>query len=352
MVREVIMLMTTGEKILIGVLVTIGVLVVVGVVVFAVMSGSPKKSNYTGNGGGGGGGDQPTRLRVTNNCSEDLWVQQLNLPGDANVFVAAGKSYDYSVPDGGTPSVRVWPKTKCDSNGENCQTGQSQAPCPSSGCQPPFESKAEFTFGDITDASATTTYDISFADGYTLPVSILAKGVNVGEDACQILDCSGLTLDQCPSSDDLAGTTGADLRVKDSLGKTIACIGPCQYTTQPAPWGLGDNISVDPALHMCCPTPCQYLSCQVGDPCNCAATNCSGCTPTSGCTWANGCATSDMCSNSSDPNSVKNTDYYSTIKKLCPRAYGYAYDDNPSNTNVTMTCPASNQYEVVFCPSS
>ena len=302
-------------------------------------------------GGGGNGGDttQKSRLRVTNNCSHDIWVQQINLPGDENVFVPAGKFHDYDVPNYFTPSVRLWPKIDCDENGDDCRIGQSQPPCPPEGCSPPFDSKAEFTFGDVLDPNGTTTYDISFVDGYTLPISIIAKGDDVGNGSCQSLECSGLTLDKCPSDDSLAGTP-ADLRVKDASGKTVACIAPCQYAVQPSPYGIGVDVSTEPALHMCCPTPCEYLDCQQGDGCDCASTDCSGCVPGEDCTWENKCATTDSCSSNSDPNGIKNTKYYSTIKKYCPNSYGYAYDDNPQNTNVTMTCPAENMYEVVFCP--
>ncbi len=335
------------QKILIGILVVFGVLMIIGVVIWMVIYFRTSKNNHE---------PQTTRLRVTNNCSEDLWVQQLNLPGnDTVIHIPKKTSHDYVVPDGGTTSTRLWPKTKCDATGKNCQTGQSQAPCPSKGCQPPFESKAEFTFGDLADPSARTAYDISFVDGYTLPISIIAKGSDAGTGNCQTLDCSGMVLSKCPTDDNLAGTTHIDLQVKDpTSGEVIACIGPCQYITQPPPWGMGKHdISVDPGLHMCCPTPCEYLKCQTGDACNCEATNCTGCTPTAECTWTNGCATSNTCSNSSDPKGIKNTKYYSTIKKICPHAYGYAYDDNPNNpTNVLMTCSAEDKYEVVFCPSS
>lgn len=293
---------------------------------------------------------QPTRLRVTNNCSEDMWVQQLNIPGEeTNILLKAGKSYDYNIPDSYTPAVRVWPKTGCDENGENCETGQSQPPCPQEGCQPPFESKAEFTFGDIKNSADTTTYDLSFVDGFTVPIKIIAKGQNIGQGVCKSIDGSKLTLDKCPTNDNLAGTP-ADLRVKDSSGKTIACLSPCQYSTQPAPYGIGGDIADDPALHMCCPTPCEYLDCQQGDACNCEETSCFVCIPNSECTWENSCATTDSCSDANNPKCVKNTDYYTTVKKYCPDAYGYAYDDNPKNANVTFVCPSVNQYEVVFCP--
>lgn len=305
-------------------------------------------------------GSQPTRLRVTNDSGADVWIQQMNIPDEPTVVkIENGKYYDYDIPDEGVPSVRVWPKTECDSSGNNCTTGQSQPPCPATGCTPPFESKVEFTFGDISDSTSTTDYDVSFADGYSLPVKVLVKngtsnvnlGTSVGDAAamCISLDFTGLTLDRCPTSDTLAGVSGVDLRVKDNQGNIVGCMGPCQKTSQPAPWGLGyTDLSEDPSLHMCCPTPCNFLTCNVGDACNCAATNCQGCVPSANCTFANGCATSNSCGDSSDPNSVVNTDYYKTIKKYAKNAYGYAYDDNSSNPPVLMSCPSIVQYEIIF----
>ncbi len=32
---------------------------------------------------------------------------------------------------------RIWPKVGCGGDGQNCVFGQSSAPCPSGGCQPP-----------------------------------------------------------------------------------------------------------------------------------------------------------------------------------------------------------------------
>lgn len=313
-----------------------------------------------------GTGEQYTRLRVTNQNSnkQTVWIQQLNIPDEPDiVMLEYGKSYDYNIPDEGVASVRVWPKTNCDDSGNNCSTGQSIPPCPNTGCQPPFESKVEFTFGDINSSTESTDYDVSFADGYTLPLKVIVKNASNNDKAgdksydakaydkslCRTLDFTDLTLDKCPTSDTLAGTKNVNLQVKDDKGNVIACIAPCQKAVQPSPWGLGGSTSSDPGLHMCCPTPCNYIDCKVGDACNCAATSCSGCTPSSDCTWSNACATSDTCSDSSDPNSVVNTDYYKTIKKYAPYAYGYAYDDNPNNkTPVLMSCSTQTQYEVIF----
>lgn len=77
----------------------------------------------------------------------------------------------FTIPDSGWAG-RFWPKTECDSNGQNCAVGQSVAPCPSTGCQPPAHTKVEFFYPPINNAN-TVWYDISLVDGYSLPMEII-----------------------------------------------------------------------------------------------------------------------------------------------------------------------------------
>lgn len=77
----------------------------------------------------------------------------------------------FTIPDSGWAGS-FWPKTECDSNGQNCAVGQSVAPCPSTGCQPPADTKVEFFYPPINNAN-TVWYDISLVDGYSLPMEII-----------------------------------------------------------------------------------------------------------------------------------------------------------------------------------
>eukprot|EP00434_Breviolum_minutum_P045860 symbB.v1.2.041210.t1/scaffold7928.1/size8631/1 len=83
------------------------------------------------------------RFRVTNHCSETIWIQSAGsqLPFDsALVKIEPDESYSYSVPQEGVPSTRFLPKTGCDDSGNNCDV-QSVPPCPSEGCSPPIDTK-------------------------------------------------------------------------------------------------------------------------------------------------------------------------------------------------------------------
>jgi hypothetical protein len=278
------------------------------------------------------GGALPTRLRVTNQCTVPIWMAHSdNVPDAPSVQINPGQSHDVPIPDGGLSATRVWPKIGCDGSGNNCTIGESVAPCPSGGCQPPVDSKFEATFAPVGGA-AQTWYNLSQVDGYTLPFKVVPRGDGAEQGGCVTSDCSNLSLDECPGNEDLSGE-GADqsfahedLRLRDGQGHVIGCLSPCKKWNYPAPWGLGESESADPGLHLCCPTPID---------------------PSSGqCTEANACMTSAACSNAADPLSVVHTQYVAALHSMCPSAYAYAYDDAAGLHN----CPSDTGFEVVFCP--
>ncbi|HRI71763.1 MAG TPA: RICIN domain-containing protein [Polyangium sp.] len=293
------------------------------------------KIGSTGGGGGTtGGGGTPTggrALTIRNNCSQPIWVaHSQNVQSANNVKLNPGGTYVYNVPENGISATRFWPKTGCNENGTNCKIGDSVAPCPAGGCQPPIESKFEATFA-AKGGAAQTWYNLSQVDGYTLPFKVVPTGEGAGTGNCVVSDCSGLSLDRCPGSEDLGngvigGYAGQDLRVRDSSGAVIGCMAPCKKWNYPAPWGLGKPENGDPGLHLCCPTPIDPASGQ--------------------CTVANGCMTSQACSNAGDPLSVEHTDYVNVMRQMCPTAYSYAYDDAAG----LHACPSTTSFEVTFCP--
>jgi hypothetical protein len=277
----------------------------------------------------------PTRLRITSQCAEPIWIAHSdNVPSAQNVRLVRGQSLDVPIPDGGLASARFWPKTGCDASGHACVTGDTGEgggkPCSPKGCAPPVDSKFEATFAPRGSA-AGTWYNLSQVDGYTLPFKVMPRGKGAENGSCVTSDCAGLSLDACPTSEDMSGGGRApfgrqDLRVRDAAGKVVACMAPCKKWNYPAPWGLGQPESADPGLHMCCPTPID---------------------PTKGnCSAATSCMTSQACSDPKDPLSVVHTDYVSALRRMCPSAYSYAYDDQAG----LHTCSSEAAFEVVFCP--
>lgn len=278
---------------------------------------------------------QTARLRVVNECAATIWIAHSdNLGGDQNVELATGALHDYDIPAGGLASMRLWPKLGCDATGHGCVVGDNGegggAPCGPTGCEPPFDSKFEATFA-ATGSADQTWYDISLVDGFTLPFTVSPVGDGAGAGTCTVSDCSTLTLDACPSHDDLGGGQyppygDVDLRVDDGNGTPVACMAPCKEWNYPAPYGFGQPESVDPGLHLCCPTPI--------DP------------QTGNCTIANGCMTPDACRDDGDAVSVVHTDYVAAVHARCPSAYSYSYDDAAG----LHVCASDARFAVVFCP--
>ncbi|AKT40334.1 RICIN domain-containing protein [Chondromyces crocatus] len=266
----------------------------------------------------------PRTLTIINNCSQPIWIAH-NVQATQNVRLNKGASFVYNVPDGGINATRFWPKTGCNANGLNCTIGDSVAPCPQGGCQPPIESKFEATFA-AKGAAAQTWYNLSQVDGYTLPFKVVPKGQGAEQGSCITSDCSGLRLDRCPGAENIPGYGSQDLRVRDGAGNVIGCMAPCKKWNYPAPWGMGRPEHQDPGLHLCCPTPIDPATGQ--------------------CTVANSCMTPDSCSNAADPLSVVRTSYVQTMRQMCPTAYSYAYDDAEG----LHACSSQTSFEVTFCP--
>lgn len=273
---------------------------------------------------------QTERLRIVSNCTRPIWLSHSNnLSAPQNIQLAAGQFHDYAIPAGGIGSVRFWPKLGCDANGRNCTIGDTGegggVPCGPGGCQPPIDSKFEVTFA-ATGSSAASFYNLSLVDGYTLPFSVTPIGAGAGAGSCTASDCSMLTLDACPTAEDLGGSIYPAYADKDLRLGDVGCMSPCKKWRYPAPYGMDLAESQDPGLHLCCPTPI--------DP------------GTGNCNAAHGCMTADACRATSDPLSVTHTQYVQRVHARCPTAYAYSYDDAAG----LHACPADTAFRVVFCP--
>lgn len=254
----------------------------------------------------------PSRLTVKNACAYDIWISQQNVPGAGDVTkLAAGGSLNFNIPAQGLAATRFWAKTGCDANGQNCAVGQSSPPCPAGGCPPPVDSKLEATWGCLfanpqqcastpqgNKIDMTTWWNASAVDGYTLPYTITIAGGD-GRAACAPADCSGISVQGCPTSDNLS-TNGQfpqyaseNEHVTPKSGNAfIGCFSTCAKLTYPTFGGIGIQPPSLPAAAMyCCPTPpVSSPACQAGP--------------------------------------VPNTQYVQSVHQMCKKTvYGYAYDD-------------------------
>lgn len=121
-------------------------------------------------------------ITFKNRCAHSIWINPFtsdNGPqlGNGIQRLDQNARVTYNIPNSGWKG-RFWPKVDCDSSGHNCGVGQSVDPCPRNGCQPPADTKVEFSFPSINDQN-TIWYDISLVDGYSLAMDIIPnKEVN------------------------------------------------------------------------------------------------------------------------------------------------------------------------------
>lgn len=294
-------------------------------------------------------GVQPTRLRVVSGCGHALWIFWQSgyhggrMPVPHQTLLAHPGDYvDYPIPDQGLAGTRFWAGYGCDGTGNNCLIGQSGGPadqgfiCPPWGCSPPIDSKFEGTFGCmpyvptgaclINPSSPTQEplprtdgWDTSAVDGFTLPYRVRVIGHCGRGPTNGVIDCSGLSMAACPSTEDLStngqypALASVDMMLHtpaDAGHRLAGCYSDCARLTFSQWGGMSYTPNSPQALSYCCPTP-----------------------P----------VTPAACS--SGP--VAQTAYTRLIHQQCPQVYGYAYDDGTGN----WTCDAGTKYEVTFyCP--
>jgi hypothetical protein len=237
-------------------------------------------------------------ISVTSRCPYPIWVSHDGNPSlpFPNARLDPGAMITWQIP-GSWISGRMWPKIQCDGSGNNCLFGQSSPPCPSDGCQPPADTKVEFTI--FQDGQAW--YDVSLVDGYSIAATIVPS--REGGD-CVRTNCN-LHFDQCPTNEDYGI---GDLRVYRH-GQGVACLSPCKKWNYPPPYGFGRDEMIPPGVDMCCPTP-----------------------PI----WPEQCRTGP----------VVNTQYVHLVHRNCPSAYSYAYDDDAG----LHYCQGGVNFAVTFCP--
>lgn len=208
-----------------------------------------------------------------------------------------GQTGTFNIPSTGWISGMMWPKVGCDGSGNNCLFGQSRAPCPSTGCTPPAETKAEFTIPAV--GSGQSWYDVTLVDGYSLPMKITPRVAPSG--SCIPTNCA-VDLNRCPTAENNLG----DLRYIRN-GKVLACLSPCKKYTWPAAPGMGQSESTPTGQAMCCPNPMSPATCQAG--------------------------------------AITSTQYVGLIHSTCPTAYSYSYDD----MHGLHYCDAATSFDITVC---
>lgn len=137
-------------------------------------------------------------IRVINGAGEAVWMAHCcNYKYRQNVKIEAGGSHDFPA-YAGLMGFRLWPKLRCNSDGNGCRIGQSGGrgqPCGTDGnwkCQPHIDTKFEASFGGRTDY-----FDMSMVDGFTLPFKLKLRGCSI-RGFGSYWNCAGLNFDACP----------------------------------------------------------------------------------------------------------------------------------------------------------
>ncbi|MDJ0630156.1 MAG: hypothetical protein QNJ44_18015 [Rhodobacter sp.] len=304
---------------------------------------------------------QTERLRVTNMCGYEIWVEQdfiHTVPGAPIVVkLPDGKSYDYPIPDAGIAATRFWAKNSCNEHGYNCGVGESSGvpEAQDKGWQTkqtvydaPIDSKFEGTFGcTITGGTgcatnpsngepldSSTYWDASAVDGYTFPFQINVKNDASGSCMTQSdtpklvkeITCGSLEPENYCGSNDLStngkydtvnGVDVTSVMMKYTAymddTKVVGCFSPCTKMTSGSWNGWMDKLGglqpASPESQMyCCPTPpVSSAACRAGP--------------------------------------ADTMQYTKDVHEVCD-SYAYAYDDGIG----LVKCDGTVRYEMVFCP--
>merc|ERR1712216_738213 len=156
--------------------------------------------------------------------------------------------------------------------------------------------------------------------GYSLPFKLEVTGGNCTRHHTATgpalpfseLDCSGLSLGQCPTGEVVDGSALNLQATNPKTGKVAGCYSPCLRLTD-------DKWQKSPAVAPDSPQAAPFCCAGVdGSPAACQA------------------------------GPILETKYVTSVHGSCPGAYGYAYDDKTS----TVVCTTTTQYTLTFyCPT-
>jgi len=272
-------------------------------------------------------------LTIVNGCSSgSIWIASIAGggvgPDGQDVKISSGQQSKFTTSTngglGGLSAARYWPKMGCDETGNHCSIGDSGGPSEGcviripgkddnyTQCAPPVDTKFEASFAAPGYAQHDVV-DMSLVDGYTLPFKLevsdkVGAGCTRDLQPFEGMDCSGLTLSKCPTTETTSSRT-VDLRaVNPKTGELSGCFSPCKKLTDDK-WNETLPISADSeeAGPYCCAGA-------YGNPQECST------------------------------GAIMQSEYLPAVKAQCPNAYGYPYDDHIA----TIACETTTEYVVTF----
>lgn len=296
--------------------------------------------------------EPPThKLVFRNHCAETIWVGSVGQGNSAAIGnggweMAPGQVSTWKAPVGS--SGRIWPRTSCvfDEMTDLCHPAEMNC-CRTGGCltadgisfglecaqsgQPPA-SLVEWTLDATSGWGPVDYYDISFVDGWSVPVSMqpVPGTFNTSPDPgikawwCEVDGC-GSTPPVCPEAFKVDGSP-------------LSCRSPCQAAVLT---GSPETTKLCCACSMTSPVTCPDVAC-AGQ---------YGCTP-----YHDPAYPADMTCDPWNPDRARAWDqlslsYIDAVRQSCPKVYSWQFDD----TQATLNCRKTGglvDYEIEFCPDS
>ncbi|XP_044971833.1 PR5-like receptor kinase [Hordeum vulgare subsp. vulgare] len=203
-------------------------------------------------------------LGITNQCSYTVWPAVV--PGGGRQL-DPGEAWVLDVPAGNT-SGRVWARTGCTFHGEgnvsSCQTGDCGGLLACTAYGRPPSTLGEFAFGGL---NAVDSFDISFMDGFNVPMDFLPVPVQVqGRAGCvKGPRCPANITSQCPTELKAPGGCNSACRVLKQ--DKYCCTGSAAHNCSTTNYSVffkkmcPDAYSYpkdDPSSTFSCPTGTNY----------------------------------------------------------------------------------------------
>ncbi|KAM7504953.1 hypothetical protein LguiB_003857 [Lonicera macranthoides] len=166
---------------------------------------------------------------LTNNCPYTIWPGTLAGSGTPELPLTGFQlesSQSIGIPSVPGWSGRIWARTGCtfDALGAGtCQTGDcgGRLECDGIGATPPI-SLFEITMGKGDD---NDFYDVSFVDGYNLPLIASPRGVYGG---CNATGCASDINMGCPKELQVVFGEGKEEEEDEKAGGVVACKSACE----------------------------------------------------------------------------------------------------------------------------
>ncbi|XP_047053732.1 PR5-like receptor kinase [Lolium rigidum] len=179
---------------------------------------------------------EATMLNITNRCSYTVWPAALPIGG--GVQLNPGRTWTLNV-SGLTSRGRLWARTGCsfDSRGNgSCQTGDCSGVLACKGHGRPPNTMAEFIIGQF---NSTDFFDMSFVDGFNVPMDFLPVPAQGGTGCSKGPSCAANVTSQCPS--ELKAPGGCNNACTVFKQDRYCCTGNAAYNCVPTKYSMFFN---------------------------------------------------------------------------------------------------------------